>query len=303
MEPKPRGIIPSDGDQETVHIPDSLSPLRKRLLDSLMETATAAEEFIQARGIGYPDGFSGIAVRELVELGQQMLLSPTFVDAYGLLAGKPERVDRSYYDLLVGGPELLGMYKAVDLALRSHEPRRVARGLDIATGTGMGALILSQYVDHVVATDMASPLLDVATEKLSRLLGSSGSKYARTFEIHKMDALQLALLPEEYDIVMSIGLSNFLTDEERMRFYSEVRGVLKSGGRYYEPQMLSRVVIGNSPRGLLAIKVGAIPAELNEERLSGRTTKGFPDWRRLGFRNDPVNPEIPNVGVMKLVKI
>ena len=100
------------------------------------------------------------------------------------------------------------------------------RVLDVGAGTGETALLAAERVGptgHVLATDIAAPMLDIAAEALRR----AGRPNVET---RLMDARDLDLPSESFDAVISRLTIMLIPD--RHRALAEMRRVLKPGGRF-----------------------------------------------------------------------
>jgi demethylmenaquinone methyltransferase/2-methoxy-6-polyprenyl-1,4-benzoquinol methylase len=99
---------------------------------------------------------------------------------------------------------------------------RGAQLLDVACGTGDLSLTLFEVMDaNVVGTDFCRPMLEIASQKASKLSAS--------IPFVEADALALPFRDGSFDgVTIAFGLRNLANVEEGLR---ELRRVLKRGGR------------------------------------------------------------------------
>lgn len=121
------------------------------------------------------------------------------------------------------GPYLFVDY-AADLARRvaAGRPRRV---LEIAAGTGIVTRLLRDALPpsaHLVASDLSSPMLEIAREKFA---GTEQVKFQQA------DATALPFADKAFDaVVCQFGLMFF---RDKSKAYSEAFRMLAPNGRYY----------------------------------------------------------------------
>lgn len=245
----------------------------------------------------------GIKLQDLQTLAYEMLMFTDPVSAYGILAKQIPGKYFTYYDALVG-TELIDMYMAIDLAIQSQEDRDKCStniGIDIGCGTGFGAKILSQRAHTVYAIDKSTNMVNAAKKDLDTLCQS---RRHLTFNVFTNDILNNNLPTNYFDIVLNIGLTNFFTREEKYKFYSEVARILKSGGRCYEPQTDVKDQSIRNEFDKFAVAVGAIPIGIQMLNLKDqKSTAPKVNLEELGFVKIPVISEIPNIAILKAVKV
>lgn len=250
-----------------------------------LTAAQQAENYIDEYGLDSIDGFQSLTPDELKNLGLSMLKARTVSDAYDLMAAPPSDGSISYYDRLIAEPQHLDTYKILDRTLRKAEPTRVKTAIDIATGTGFCAKLLSQVAEHVTAVDTSPGLLRVASRELETLRVTG--KYMKSFDVAQMNALQLEYSDGSFDIVVSNALTHYLTFDEQQAFYKEIHRILAPRGRYYEPQQngaSSGSYYGLSPRGKLAQEVAKIPLLARDPtKFPNGTKNSIPDMGEYGF--------------------
>ena len=101
-----------------------------------------------------------------------------------------------------------------------HLPKTKLKILDVGTGAGFFAIILSKLGHEVVGVDMSAKMIAEA-EKNSR-------EFDCDIKFYKMDAQKLDFADESFDVVVSRNLTWTLPDV--MAAYREWRRVLKVGG-------------------------------------------------------------------------
>ena len=95
--------------------------------------------------------------------------------------------------------------------------------LDVATGTGSLAIILSHTAKKVVGIDLSSKMLDIARKK----------KTNDNLSFRQMDASKMDFNDEEFDIVtISLGLHD-MPPQVRISVLEEIKRVLKKDGQLY----------------------------------------------------------------------
>lgn len=257
-------------------------PTRLDALLIIEESALEANNFVRSRGVDYIDGFQGITPEELLGLGRNILGSSGVAEAYELLAQMTSSGDGCYYDRIIGEPQHLETYKRLDMTMRQHERRRVARAIDIGGGTGMCGVLASQVSEHVTVTDLSTGLLTRANEFLSR------AGQCKTHQTIVANALELSFPEEErFDIAVSNAVTHYLTFQEKEEFYRRIHGLLKPGGRYYEPQQAKSDYIHKynaSPRARLAGDVASTVLLIRGNKVIQEQKQGLPDPEKYGFK-------------------
>lgn len=105
------------------------------------------------------------------------------------------------------------------------EPTRDIAVLDVATGTGDMAILLSRYLPQtrVTGVDISTGMLEIGRQKLSRL------KLADRITLQTGDSEALPYSDDTYDAVtVAFGVRNFENLEKGLR---EMKRVLRPGGR------------------------------------------------------------------------
>lgn len=226
------------------------------------------------------DIFDDISIDSFVSLGLQILNCKSTTEAYDLLAQTPPESDSCFYDRLIAELQHVDAYRHLDLTLRQNEPVKVDRALDIATGSGMCGVLLTQYARNVVVTDLSLPLIKEAI----RYNGEVGK--TTSFMGVTMDANVPAFAPETFDIITSNALTHYLTTDQEAQFYMHVYEMLKPGGRYYEPQREradSDQYYRASPRGELANFIVRAVLALRDDTIILGKKQPFIDYEKLGF--------------------
>jgi|SRR5581483_5732516 len=250
-------------------------------INRLTETATW---FIDSFGLGVSDGFQEITPQELRKLGLGILNSTSLEEAYALMAQEPSDGSLSYYDRLIAEPQHLDTYKRLDRILRETETQSVDISVDLGSGTGFCAMLLSQISKHVVAVDTSRELLEVASRQLQRLVGDE--RPMQSFETRQISATALDFPDASIDIATSNALTHYLTYQEQETFYREIYRVLKPGGRYFEPQQDGSFdsYYFSSPRAILAKEVaGTILLARNPDKFFKGTKRLVPNVGDYGF--------------------
>lgn len=279
-----------------------LDPERMTAERALRELSTAADAFIATAGIEYPDNFQGISVPELTRLGGDILRSATMSEVYDYLAARPVDTESvTFYDRLIAEPQHLPSYKAFDQVLRATEKGRINNALDVGSGNGMCAIILTQYADHVIATDISSGLLSQARDHYEQVKAASE---VGSLDTCVMNALTPGFAPNSFDVIVSNGFTHYLTYEERGRFLRQVYEHLRVGGRYYQPQWARSdfdTYYGLSPRGRLAQLIAATTLTMRSEQVRFDSDRGYPDGSYDGF--DTAVLENPHWGTRSLLRL
>ena len=135
---------------------------------------------------------------------------------------KPEDKDKMIIHIDPGTAFGTGMHETTQLCMRQLK-KYVKDGmeiLDVGTGTGYFAILLSQSGHQVTGIDLTDAMLKEARDN------------AALYQVHptfqQMDAQKLAFLDQSFDVVISRNLTWTLPDPESA--YREWMRVLKKGG-------------------------------------------------------------------------
>lgn len=176
------------------------------------------------------DQFRGLGLNELRRLGLSLLTCQNIFEAYDLLAQTPTDGELTYYDRIIG-PQHNQAYSTMEAGLADLEPVKVESGLDLATGTGVAALILSNHCRNVAAIDLSPAMLVVADRRLKALVHAGKLD---SYQTRVMDCTSLGFPDSSFDVVTEQAVSPYLTDQEHLAYFQEVYRVLKPGGRLYQ---------------------------------------------------------------------
>jgi len=99
------------------------------------------------------------------------------------------------------------------------------RLLDVGCGTGEHVLMAARLGLPVTGVDAAPTAIGIARRKAEE----------RRLEARFIvaDALDLAVLGEDFDTVLDCGLFHVFDDDDRTRFVASLHGVMVTGGRYH----------------------------------------------------------------------
>lgn len=125
--------------------------------------------------------------------------------------------------------------------------------LDSGCGTGENALLLASMGCRVVAVDFVPAAVASARAKAE----------ARGLEVDFRvgDALELAKLPERFDVVIDSGVFHIFGDEDRRTYVEQLHGVLRTGGRAFIVCFSELEPGSHGPRRVLAQEIRAAFAE------------------------------------------
>lgn len=115
------------------------------------------------------------------------------------------------------GPDAALWQQLIERHLPQGRPLRV---LDIGTGAGFFAVLLTRMGHEVTGIDMSAGMIDAAQKNLAA--------FGCRADLRKMNAQQLDFLDESFDVVISRNLTWTLPDA--MEAYREWHRVLRAGG-------------------------------------------------------------------------
>ena len=142
-----------------------------------------------------------------------------------------------------------------DRILELAAPGGHERCVDIGAGTGLLALPLAERVEHVLAVDISPAMCDYLRAKAS----SAGQD---NLEAVKACATSLPAVDQSVDLVVSNYCFHHLDDAGKQCALTEVRRVLRPGGRLVFGDMMFRVSLADPrDRQVLAMKVRAMAAK------------------------------------------
>lgn len=119
-----------------------------------------------------------------------------------------------------------------------------AHVLEIACGTGTTALRHAPHVEHYLATDISSRMLDIGREK-------ADEQGITNVTFSEQDIATADWPPAQYDTVLAMSILHLLPD--RGAALSKIRETLKPGGRFIS----STVCLGNMA-GFFPLLIGAM---------------------------------------------
>jgi len=134
---------------------------------------------------------------------------------------RPRDFDASYADTPpwdIGRPQPAFLELAEAGAIRG-------RVLDVGCGTGEHALMAASRGLEATGIDSAPAAIALAQAK------ARDRGLTVRFLVH--DALQLASLGRQFDVVLDCGLFHVLDDDDRRTFVENLRAVIQPGGRYF----------------------------------------------------------------------
>lgn len=128
--------------------------------------------------------------------------------------------------------------KDLEILMTLLEPGNGSYAIDLAAGTGFTAMALAKKVEHVVAYDLTSEMLEEA-RKLAKKEG------AGNVEFRNGDVIDLPFEENYFDIATCRRAAHHFKD--KMAFLLEVKRVLKNGGKL---GLVDMAAPENDPKGL-----------------------------------------------------
>ena len=107
-------------------------------------------------------------------------------------------------------------------ALKSVLPPRAGRALDVACGTGRGAIILHDISPAVVGIDGTLDMLQVARRKLTQA--------AHRPTVAQANAAALPFADRTFDVITCLNFVHLFSAPQKQVFVREIGRVLKPGG-------------------------------------------------------------------------
>jgi len=238
------------------------------------------------------DFYAAIPAAEMVEVAEKLRDAPTTTDKYKILAQRSSN-GTLWYDIVLGRAnemssvgDAMGTYAASNV---HEEPEAKThlwkQGLDIGTGTGNSLVEMKKYTKKAVGIDSQDFLIDVAR----------GRDELKDTELVVGNALELPFIDSTFDLVVSNGLTHYISKDSLPRFVGEVVRVLEPGGSYFEEWLLPpeegsilpkvEEQIPTTPKGLLALLMDRQITDL-EEDLEGPSTAAIlmDEFERHGFK-------------------
>lgn len=137
-------------------------------------------------------------------------------------AGMAEDYDAIRY---TGSAAEFRVAHALETAERMVSPTKGTKILDVAVGTGKGALSLAHSGARIVGVDFTDAMLRRAQQK-ARVGGTGNVTFVRG------NAAKLPFATDEFDVVMSLNfLHLFLPVSKQRVFIAEMHRVLRPGGK------------------------------------------------------------------------
>ena len=165
-------------------------------------------------------GFYGhVPLGEMIKTAERIRGTKTLEGKYRILAEKCS-TGELWYDVI------LGRTNDQPLAVLGEHigKKRWEKGLDIGSGPGNSLREIKKHAESFVGLDRLEFLLEAARShpELSKA------------QVVRAEALNLPFADEKFDLVMSNGLTYYLTKEDLPKFVDEVARVLEPGGSYFE---------------------------------------------------------------------
>lgn len=165
-------------------------------------------------------GFYGhMPLGEMIKTADRLRKTESLDDKYKILAEKSS-TEELWYDIVLGRTN----DKSLTVMEEYIGKRRWEKGLDIGSGTGNSLLEIKKHAESFVGLDRLGFLLQVA---------GSRPELAEA-RLVTGEALNLPFSDGAFDLVMSNGLTYYLSKGELPKFVSEVVRVLEQGGSYFE---------------------------------------------------------------------
>ncbi|MEM9422489.1 MAG: class I SAM-dependent methyltransferase [Pseudomonadota bacterium] len=143
-----------------------------------------------------------------------------------------------------------------------------AEVLEIACGTGTTALRHAPYVQHYLATDISSRMLEIARQKAT-------DQSITNVTFLEQDIATADWPPAKYDVVLAMSILHLLPD--RPAALAKIRKTLKPGGRFissticiremgfYFPLLIGAMkLIGKAPKTVDSLTHEGLAAELGK---------------------------------------
>ena len=124
--------------------------------------------------------------------------------------------------------EMYQFYHELALDMMPFDPEDEFRVLELGCGTGnfLQSILINFPKAHCVVFDHSTEMLEYAAQKVAR--------YSDRVEFHQRD-LHEGLLPKlgSFHLVCSCSTIHHLHDENKVRLFTEIYGVLQSGGWFF----------------------------------------------------------------------
>jgi len=186
----------------------------------VVRLAKAEEESGVARG-GF---YARVPLPELIAVGERLRAASTMKEKYQTLVQKCSTGDL-WYDIILGhvnDKNLAPLAEAV--SIRDGWDC----GLDVGSGTGNSLRKIAPYCSTIVGLDELDFLLE-ASRKHKEFPQNA------KLEVGNATELPSKFRREAFDLVISNGLTSYLTKEEMKKFISGLARVVKKHGSYFEP--------------------------------------------------------------------
>lgn len=156
---------------------------------------------------------------------------------------------------------------------------RGSRVLDLATGDGLGAFVLSQKAGYVLGVDREIEFIEYAKHEFKN----------DNLEFLEGDAL-VCDLGKDWDIICLIGLLEYLTDCQSEEVVGRIAGALKPGGIAFvgTPNRMSQVVASER-------RLNTHLRELTAGELSVLLGRHFSRVELYGQNDEYILPSIPEM--------
>jgi len=182
-----------------------------------------------------------------------------------------------------------GIYEAI-LTNITQDVGKSEKVLEVATGTGILSIKLSDYVSHITAIDIAPEMLNVAKEK-----SASMQKNNIDFEIG--DICNLKFDDKSFDTVVASNVLHLLFKPELA--LREIRRVLSDTGKIIAPTFCH----GANLRSKVLSRILALLGQKTKNRWSQKTLKEFVENNGFAIIKEVyVNDKIPLVYIVAVKK-